>query len=389
MMEQIAQQFTAALQAIQQQNATQAAQFNRALGLLQEQQQRQQETLATMAAGTGATSSGIPCGVVDVKQVGKPDLLKGSKDTIAREWPSWSFMFLTWFCSQFFVGERAMEWAKGEPNTIGLEEVTVKAREDGWNDLVRLNSQLQVALVSLCRDEALLIIRNSAKGSGLDAWRRLAREYEPNTEQSNLRLLKRVLQPRRVTLDQLRATMETWERELREYVERTGEQLSDSEKRLTLLSMCPQAVEEHCSFHSARLDSYPQLQDEIDAYLSIKISTTGAIPMDLDALSQNQPKGKPKGKGKTKGDAAVASTAASKKKTCFRCGREGHMKAECWSKTTVNGETLPPRADAQKGKGGSTKNKGNQKGRGKGKRGIHGLEQEGGEPQEEATRRTN
>eukprot|EP00971_Amphidinium_carterae_P316162 6284464-Amphidinium_carterae.1 len=67
---------------------------------------------------------------------------------------------------------------------------------------------VHVALVSLCRDEALLIIRNSAKGSGVDAWRRLTREYEPNMKQSNLRLLKKALQPDRVKLDQLRATME-------------------------------------------------------------------------------------------------------------------------------------------------------------------------------------
>ena len=136
-------------------------------------------------------------------------------------------MFQTWFCSQFPLGERALEWSKTEPNTLGLEEIGRKSQEEGWNEMLWLNAQLQIALVSLCRDEALLIIRNSAKGSGLDAWRRLAREYEPNTEQSNLRLLKRVLQPPRVGLDQLRATMETWERELREYVERTGEQLSD------------------------------------------------------------------------------------------------------------------------------------------------------------------
>ena len=69
-MEQIAQQMAAALQSMQQQNA----QFNRALDLLQDQQRRQQETLAAMTAGTGASGSGgIGRGVVDVKQVGKPD----------------------------------------------------------------------------------------------------------------------------------------------------------------------------------------------------------------------------------------------------------------------------------------------------------------------------
>ena len=47
----------------------------------------------------------------------------------------------------------------------------------------------QVALLSLCRDEALKVIRNSLKGQGLDAWWRLSQEYEPSNEQSNLRHL--------------------------------------------------------------------------------------------------------------------------------------------------------------------------------------------------------
>ena len=50
-------------------------------------------------------------GVVDVRQVGKPDILKGNKESVNREWPSWSYMFITWFSSQFTHGEQALEWA--------------------------------------------------------------------------------------------------------------------------------------------------------------------------------------------------------------------------------------------------------------------------------------
>ena len=34
-------------------------------------------------------------GVVDIKQVGKPDFLKGNKDEIARQWPDWRYTFET------------------------------------------------------------------------------------------------------------------------------------------------------------------------------------------------------------------------------------------------------------------------------------------------------
>ena len=149
--------------------------------------------------------------------------------------------------------------------------------------------------------------------------------------------------------------------------------------------MCPAAVEEHCTFHSARLSSYNQLRDEIDAYLSIKISSTGSIPMELDALSQNLPKGKGKGK-RGKGESAVGSTATSKKQVCHRCGREGHWKSECWSKTNVKGEPLPHRTDSQKGKQQSGKGK-KEKGKGRGKKGVHELEQDSGLEGEGATQR--
>eukprot|EP00971_Amphidinium_carterae_P213527 4237652-Amphidinium_carterae.1 len=152
-MEQLVQQMTLALQAIQQQNSQHATAFNRTLDLLTEQQQRQQETLAAITAGR--MSSFSTRRVVEVKQVGKPDVLSGNKDAIARAWPSWSFMFSTWFCSHFELGEKALEWCKGATNTIGHTEITHKSTQQGWSDLGRLNAQLHVAVVSLCRDEAL------------------------------------------------------------------------------------------------------------------------------------------------------------------------------------------------------------------------------------------
>ena len=179
---------------------------------------------------------------------------------------------------------------------------------------------MQVALVSLCRDEALTIVRNSAKGHGLDAWRRLCKEYEPTNDQANLRLLKKVLQPKQQNLDTLRTAIETWEREYRLYCERTTEDLSDSVRRLTLQSMCPQALQEHLEFHSARLNSYPVLRAEIDAYLEVKTAVGAPIPMDLDAL-KGKGKGKDKGKSKSKPSQSHQHSRDQAEQLCKHCGR--------------------------------------------------------------------
>ena len=49
--------------------------------------------------------------------------------------------------------------------------------------------------------------------------------------------------------------IETWERETREYGDRTQEALSDAVLRLTLQSMCPPSLQEHLEFHSGRLST--------------------------------------------------------------------------------------------------------------------------------------
>ena len=201
-----------AIAAVLQQLQASQQQFAQALAVQQEQLQRhQQEALrreeqnaqrtealaqamsALAAAGQGRSSR--ESGVVDVRQVGKPDNLKGSRETLQREWSTWSYTFATWFCSQFSKGEDALEWAKSQTQALTSAEVEAKSLEDGWKDLGRIDAQLHVALVSLCRDEALTVVKNSGRHAGLNAWRRLNAEYEPNNPQANLRLLKRILQP--------------------------------------------------------------------------------------------------------------------------------------------------------------------------------------------------
>ena len=95
-----------------------------------------------------------------------------------------------------------------------------------------------------CRDEALTVIRNSLKGQVIDAWRRLCKEYELSNEQSNPRLLKRVLQPKQQSPENLRTERGNWEHEHRQCCSRTNDVLSDAVRRLALQSMTPQSLRE-------------------------------------------------------------------------------------------------------------------------------------------------
>ena len=266
---------------------TQLTAQNQALAQAMQQQMQHSNQMFQNLTGAVNAMQSRNSGVVDVRQVGKPDILKGNRDVAFKEWPSWSYMFITWFSSQFEHGETILNWARDQAmqSITQVEIDNAVYTHSEWKPVIpKINVQLQVALVSLCRDEPLTIVRNSNKGFGLDAWRRLCREYEPSTEQANFRILRRVLQPAQQSLDHLRMSIETWERETREYQDRSSEKLSDAVLRLTLQSMCPPSLQEHIEFHSNRLSNYKTLKQEIDSYLDIKTSakTSGMDPMEVD-----------------------------------------------------------------------------------------------------------
>ena len=226
--------------------------LGQALGNQQEQLNQQRDAAQQQLQRLEMMMTSIPqrgSGVVDVRQVGKPDFLKGSKDQIGKQWPDWMYTFETWFCSQFRDAEKALRWAREEGSaSITETDIAQQGSDAEWPELGKINAQLQVALVSLCRDEALTVVRNSERGQGLDAWRRLNREYEPSNPQANLRLLKKALQPAQQSIDTLRASIETWEREYKMYCDRSGEAFSDAIQRLTLQSMAPPSPQEHLDF---------------------------------------------------------------------------------------------------------------------------------------------
>ena len=106
-------------QALQQQQAQmeeQRRKHDADIAALQAMVQQQNQGLERLA--------GRSDGVVDVKQVGKPDNLKGSKEAILELWPTWMFTFTTWFCSQFAKRPRSPRvgcrgWRRNADRTHG------------------------------------------------------------------------------------------------------------------------------------------------------------------------------------------------------------------------------------------------------------------------------
>lgn len=291
-------------------------------------------------------------GLIDVKAVGKPETLSGTKEEIKAKWPLWSFQFITWFASQWTAGEAMLKWSEKQTGPINDAMLAAHAVTENWIDVGKANRQLHVALVSLTKGEALSMMRNAVSGSGVDGWRKLAREYEPNTAQSNYRLLGKILHPKSVDLKDLRSSLETWEKTYSEYVQRTGDQLTDPTRRLCLQAQCPAGLQEHLELHAARLSTYDLMRSEVEAYLDVKLSSSsGPAPMDVDAVQRKETR------------------------TCHICQKQGHLAKDCWHKKDSfkpsGTQALPhkPPKGEPKGKGkGKGKDKGKSgKGKGKGK----------------------
>ena len=77
-----------------------------------------QEQVRDLQASTQAQVSALAsiakkANVVDIKGVGKPNVLKGSHEDAKKTSKSWSYKFESWFGSQYpDVGQEALDWTK-------------------------------------------------------------------------------------------------------------------------------------------------------------------------------------------------------------------------------------------------------------------------------------
>ena len=139
-----------------------------------------------------------------MKGIGKADVHKGTHEEVQKVWKTWSYKFETRFSSQGGTGQTALDYARKK----GDDPITPHdLLNSSIADIDAIDSHLRVALASLTHGTAYDIVFNSRK-CGLDAWRRLCGTYEPQSNCTNIRLLRRFLKPRRATMSTLRRSKE-------------------------------------------------------------------------------------------------------------------------------------------------------------------------------------
>jgi len=250
---------------------------------------------------------------VDTRVIGKPDKFNGKES----EWVGWKYAFCTWIAVQYDNGKAILDWAEEHISTEITDDEKVDA-VSRFPKIAEVDIQLHTILVTLNdrKTAGFEIVRNTPRNSGLDAWRRLNKRYDPNNPQSNMHLLRKVMRPKPAALGALLTAIEDWESLYRVYQDKTGEHLSDAMQRMCLHAMVPNDLLEHLELETIRLDTFAKTKLEIERYLEAKSSReSGANHMDIGEFSR---KGKGKGKGKKGGQGGAFEG------NCNRCGKKGH-----------------------------------------------------------------
>jgi len=284
--------------------------------------------------------------MVDTKGLGKPPTLRAD----GKDWQTFQFRVENYLEAVRPGARAALTWAADQVELIDAadQELGLADTVDSPEDL---DEEVYCSLAALLEGEALDILMSTARGSGLEAWRRLSRRYD-GTGPAKLRSsLTAILAPERLTLRTLSAGILQWEERVRVYEQRTKEALGERVRSSVLVSLTAGhgPLKEHLDLNAGRLKGYAQIREEITMYLDGKHDSaaaslrSGPAPMDVGAL------------GKGAGGAGPAGG-------CWVCGGE-HYARDC-------PDGAPP-AGKGKGKGGQ---KGKSKGKGKGEYRRHSWE---------------
>ena len=92
-------------------------------------------------------------------------------------------------------------------------------------DSVEINPQVYFALAELLEGEALDIVQNTARGAGLEAWRKLVKNFDPQTVGRKRTLLSRNINPGTVKVHELSRPIEQWEERVRSCQSRAREKI--------------------------------------------------------------------------------------------------------------------------------------------------------------------
>ena len=285
------------------QNNALASRIEELLALGQQEHDRRLQLERELAEERLRSTQSRP--LVDVSKLGqnKPEKFTEKEEA----WANWSWHYRNYLAAANLTAREAMKFAESSGHTP-VDEDEVKRR--GWH---AVSDQLYSSLVGFTQDksESSSLVRNTAEGQGLEAWRKLVvRWHTPALSQDRVLEKEQLMALKAVPDNSLGRAIEEWEVLRKEWEEKHNTTLDEDSAQLCLLRLCSGELRKHLNLHYTATD-YKALRKYLTDYLrknrlpvpgqpgsellsgrsaggrgTSSSSSSGPAPMDLSALLQ-------------------------------------------------------------------------------------------------------
>ncbi len=136
-----------------------------------------------------------------------------------------------------------------------------------------------------------MLIRNTDKGSGIEAWRRLTRRYDPSTGAKKSSLLRHILTPGKCKLEDLSEKIEGWMELVNRYEPRRDssgnrQTRADDIKMSIFEAMCPSETERHLQLNRSKFVDFNDMHSELSTCLYLE--TRVGVRLKKESLASNK-----------------------------------------------------------------------------------------------------
>ena len=207
---------------------------------------------------------------------------------------------------------------------------------------------------------SLKLVKGVSGNNGLEAYRQLCRRWLAGTRGRNLARLHAILQWNfGATATETLDSLASWESEIEEWEQLTGERMADSIKLCVLDAQAPKELSTYLRLHTKAEETFATVKRKIQDYFQV-MDQSGPVPMEVGFVGKKGKKGKGKqqqskgggkhNKGKDKqlqdknqpkaheekGHGKPEQSKQSSGKFqgyCGNCGKWGHPQRKCWGKS--------------------------------------------------------